>query len=68
MILYHKKYYVSQVGNIEFLTPVFGVLFSILLLEEQLSHSFIIGSFLVLIGVLILSLPRKKIISQEKKE
>ncbi|MDO7426476.1 DMT family transporter [Acinetobacter baumannii] len=63
-----KKYYVSQVGNIGFLTPVFGVLFSILLLEEQLSHIFIIGSFLVLIGILILSLPRKKIVSQEKKE
>lgn len=63
-----KKYYVSQVGNIGFLTPVFGVSFSILLLGEQLSHSFIMGSFLVLIGVFILSLPRKKIISQEKKE
>ncbi|CAI3132934.1 putative cystine transporter YijE [Acinetobacter calcoaceticus] len=63
-----KNYYVSQVGNIGFLTPVFGVLFSILLLGEQLSHSFITGGFFVLIGVLVLSLPRKNLISQEKKE
>lgn len=57
-----KTYYVSQVGNIGFLTPIFGVIFSVLLLGEKLTFSFMVGGIFVVLGVIYLSLsPIKKI-------
>ena len=55
-----KRYYVSQVGNLGFLTPIFGVVFSILLLNEKLSSSFMVGSLCVIFGVVFISLSRAK--------
>lgn len=57
-----RTYYVSQVGNIGFLTPIFGVIFSVLLLGEKLTISFMIGGFFVVLGVIYLSFsPKEKI-------
>ncbi|MDC5320255.1 DMT family transporter [Acinetobacter baumannii] len=55
-----RNYLASRLGIFSFLTPLFGVLFSILLLEEKLEIKFIFGSILVLSGIVIMSLKQGK--------
>lgn len=50
-----KKYLASRLGVFSFLTPLFGMLFGVWLLNEPLEQNFIIGTLLVLIGVGIVS-------------
>lgn len=60
MVLVIKKLSCITIRDIFFLTPLFGVLFSILLLEEKLEIKFIFGSILVLSGIVIMSLKQGK--------
>lgn len=51
-----KKYLASRLGVFSFLTPIFGVIFGIFLLNEHVEINFVIGTVLVMCGVLIVSL------------
>ncbi|MFX8624823.1 EamA family transporter, partial [Acinetobacter baumannii] len=51
-----RNYLASRLGVFSFLTPLFGVLFSVLLLNEKLEIKFIFGSILVLSGIVVMSL------------
>lgn len=50
-----KQYLASSLGVFSFLTPLFGVLFGVWLLNESLSQSFIVGAILVMLGVLMVN-------------
>ncbi len=47
------RYYASRLGVLSFLTPIFAILLSILLLGEELKPSFIVGASLVFGGLLL---------------
>ncbi len=47
-----RRYLVARLGVIIFLTPLFGVLLSILLLGETVGVPFVIGSLCVLLGLI----------------
>lgn len=51
-----KKYLASRLGVFSFLTPLFGILFGVVILNEPLERAFIIGTSMVMLGVLIVSL------------
>lgn len=48
-------YSASQLGALSFLTPVFGIVFGILLLGEAVEPKFILGAALVLAGIALVS-------------
>lgn len=50
-----KTYLASQLGVLSFMTPVFGVLAGMLLLNEQPQPGFIWGTLLILSGIVIVS-------------
>lgn len=50
-----KQYLASSLGVFSFLTPLFGVLFGVWLLNESLSQSFMVGAILVMLGVLMVN-------------
>jgi drug/metabolite transporter (DMT)-like permease len=50
-----RRYLASRLGVFSFLTPVFGVVLGIWLLDEPLEPGFIVGSVLVLAGILLVS-------------
>lgn len=50
-----RKYLASRLSVFSFLTPIFGVVFGVLLLHEPLSSSFIAGTLLVLSGISLVS-------------
>ncbi|WP_245539457.1 DMT family transporter [Thiofilum flexile] len=50
-----KKYIVSQLGVFSFMTPLFGVIAGVLILNEPLEANFIFGALLVIIGILLVS-------------
>ncbi|MFW8564669.1 DMT family transporter [Orrella sp. 11846] len=50
-------YNVSQLAAFSFLTPIFGVAFGVILLDEPLSLNFILGAMLVILGVAIVNHP-----------
>ena len=54
-----KKYLASQLGVFSFLTPIFGMCFGVVLLNEQLELNFLVGTCLVLMGVMVVSLHHK---------
>ncbi len=51
-----KHYLASRLGVFSFLTPVFGMLFGVLILDEQIELNFIVGTFMVMLGVILVSL------------
>lgn len=51
-----KKYLASRLGVFSFLTPVFGVGFGILFLNEQVEMNFLIGTIMVMLGVILVSM------------
>lgn len=56
-----KVYLAARLGVLVFMTPFFGVLFSVLLLGESIGPAFIAGSLLMLAGLLMVQvrhLPR----------
>jgi len=50
-----RHYLAARLGVLSFMTPMFGVALGVLLLGEQLEMRFIVGSVMVLIGVLIVN-------------
>lgn len=50
-----RRYMAAQLGIFSFLTPLFGVLFGVLLLHEPLDSYFVAGAFLVMLGIMIVS-------------
>ena len=49
------RYLGSRLGVLSFLTPLFGVVFGVWLLDEKLESSFLIGALLVLAGIVLVS-------------
>ena len=50
-----RRYFASRLSIFSLLTPVFGVTFSVLILHEQLTPSFLAGGALVVCGIGIVS-------------
>lgn len=50
-----RNYLASPLGVLSFMTPLFGVVFAVLLLNEPLEPGFVIGSLLVLTGMVLVS-------------
>lgn len=63
-----RRYMAAQLGIFSFLTPLFGVLFGVLLLNESLEPHFIAGASMVLLGLVVVSgygwfVGRRKVVS-----
>lgn len=50
-----RRYLASRLGVLSFLTPFFGIAFGVILLDEPLEPSFVIGAILVFIGILLVT-------------
>ncbi len=50
-----RQYLASQIGVFTFMTPVFGVCFSVWLLLERVEKGFVLAASLALLGLLIMS-------------
>ena len=48
-----RRYLASRLGVFLFMTPIFGVVLSVLLLDESVGLPFVAGSVLVLFGLLL---------------
>lgn len=48
-----RRYRASQLGVFSFLSPLFGILFGTLLLNEPLSINFLIGGGVILLGIVL---------------
>ena len=53
-----RRYLASRLSVFSFLTPLFGVAFGVLLLNDPLESRFAIGAVLVMIGVVLVNLRR----------
>ncbi|MCH7381680.1 MULTISPECIES: DMT family transporter [Acinetobacter] len=51
-----RNYLASRLGVFSFLTPLFGMAFGVWLLGEKIELNFVIGSALVLLGIVVVSL------------
>lgn len=51
-----RNYLASHLGVFSFLTPLFGMLFGILFLNEIIELNFIVGTMLVMLGVVVVSM------------
>lgn len=63
-----RRYVASQLGVLAFMTPIFGVTFGIVLLDEPMQLSFFMGAILVVVGILLVSSEQlmRKSMQQEK--
>ncbi|MDW5377512.1 DMT family transporter [Halomonas sp. HP20-15] len=50
-----RRYLASQLGVFSFLSPVFGVLFGAMLLNEPLTLNFIMGGVAILLGIVLVT-------------
>ena len=50
-----RTYLASRLGVLSFMTPIFGVTFGVILLDETLDVAFVAGGLLVLTGILLVS-------------
>lgn len=53
-----RQYLANGLGVFSFLTPVFGMIFGVLFLNETIELNFIIGTVMVMFGVLVVTLHR----------
>ena len=53
-------YPASGVASFAFLTPIFGMIFGWLILNEQLSRDIVIAAILVVMGIYLINRPQKK--------
>jgi drug/metabolite transporter (DMT)-like permease len=53
-------YLASRLATFTFLTPLFGVAFGVLLLNDPLDMAFVVGAALVIVGVSIVNHPKSK--------
>lgn len=51
-----RHYLANPLGVFSFLTPIFGMLFAVLFLNERIELNFMIGTILVILGVVVVSL------------
>ncbi|MCH7337756.1 DMT family transporter [Acinetobacter sp. NIPH 2699] len=51
-----RNYLASRLGVFSFLTPLFGIVFGVWLLDETIEPNFVLGSILVLLGIIVVSL------------
>ncbi len=51
-----RKYLANGLGVFSFLTPIFGIIFGVALLDERIELNFIFGTALVMAGVMTVSL------------
>ena len=51
-----RKYLANGLGVFSFLTPIFGMIFGVIFLNEQIEPNFIFGTAFVMAGVMIVSL------------
>lgn len=51
-----KHYLASRLGVFSFLTPLFGIAFGVMILNEPVERGFIAGTVMVMLGVIIVSL------------
>lgn len=59
-----RRYLASRLGVFAFLSPVFGVVFGVLLLNDPITIRFAIGGVAILVGLLLVNAPmRKKTVS-----
>ncbi|MFT5708157.1 MAG: drug/metabolite transporter (DMT)-like permease [Oceanospirillaceae bacterium] len=56
-----RQYPASQLGVFSFVTPLFGIIFGVWLLDESLESNFIGGASLVLVGIALVTLRRETI-------
>jgi drug/metabolite transporter (DMT)-like permease len=50
-----RRYLASNMAVFSFMTPLFGVTFGVLILDEPLSLNFVAGALLVLLGIVLVS-------------
>jgi drug/metabolite transporter (DMT)-like permease len=50
-----RRYLASRLGVFSFLTPLFGIAFGVLLLDEPLELSFLVGAVMVCAGIVLVS-------------
>ena len=50
-----RRYLAANLAVFSFMTPLFGVTFGVLLLDEPLSFNFVVGAVLVLLGITFVS-------------
>lgn len=50
-----RQYSASQLGVFTFMTPLFGIIFGVWLLDERIEESFVVGAILVILGIIIVS-------------
>ena len=50
-----RKFLASRLGVLSFMTPLFGVILGVLLLNEPIERSFVIGALCVLSGIVLVS-------------
>ncbi|MFT6878897.1 MAG: drug/metabolite transporter (DMT)-like permease [Granulosicoccus sp.] len=50
-----KRYVASELGVLAFMSPIFGVAFGVVLLNEPLEMRFVYGCSLVMIGILLVT-------------
>lgn len=55
-----RRYHSSQLSPFLFLTPLFGVSYGVLLLDDALDGWFAGGALMVLVGLVLVSLPRSQ--------
>lgn len=51
-----RNYLANRLGVFSFLTPIFGMLFGVLFLNEKIELNFLLGAVMVMFGVMIVSL------------
>ena len=59
-----QRYEVSKISPFTLLSPLFTVIFSVVLLGEELTWRIIIGGAITLAGVLIISLREREIVTE----
>ncbi|UOD49381.1 DMT family transporter [Orrella daihaiensis] len=55
-----SRYLASRLASFTFLTPLFGVAFGVLLLDDPLDIAFVLGAALVIIGVSVVNHPKSR--------
>ena len=50
-----RNYLASRIGVLSFMTPLYGVVFGVWLLDEPLEANFLVGAVLVLAGIVLVS-------------
>jgi drug/metabolite transporter (DMT)-like permease len=55
------KYFAARLAVFTFLTPLFGVLFGVVLLGERITSAFIAAAVLVAAGIVLVNLPGRRL-------